>query len=250
MSVPSIVEHAQAAPGVCFISGDNEGPFIDTGRTVRRVGRIYLSLKHLGPLLRSHGWLTTEDTEELRHEIDRLKGTIQGLSVTAEKHANLVEAISPFAPQPEAVEVERVVERFREPTQADIADYVARNPHVLRSLKTKEPGSVEEWNELYRPDKHKTDTTAAVADVEQEETPPISSDSVGDAPASVIEIHGQEVNLDEVLDNNVNDIADFLDGIPVEAQRALLEREVWRAEARGDKPRKTIIRLVDQEVVA
>lgn len=236
-----IIQNAQAAPGTCLLSGDNEGPFIDTGRNVRQLGgRVYISLKHLAPLLRQHGWRDDKDTEGLREQAASLAEDVQRLTEVAKNHEALVAAVAAFVPDPEPVE--RVVTRteVRDPTDEDIQRFLTNNPRVLRSLQPAERGSSEEWNSLYRP---KSAPQADPVTVEPEAPPTSDGDADGDAagPPSKVEVLGTTVDLDEVLSLSVDDILDYAEG-HLALAAPLLEREEFLRGKAGKEPRKTLVR--------
>lgn len=238
MSAPQIVQSAQAAPGTCILSGDNEGPFIDTGRTIRRHGRVYLSLKHLGPLLRANGWLTTEEAADLHVEARNEARKARELSERVRKLDDLIEAIKPFVPAPEPVTNTVVQREPRDITDSDVQDFLERNPTFIEQYRPAPKGSTAEWNKLYR---NKPASKAAPAPVEDPESP-AGDASGGEEPAATFEVHGQEVNLDDVLSHKVAEITDFAEGHEGLAH-ALAVREEWRAKQAGREPRKTVLAL-------
>ena len=61
-----IVETASLRPGKCVISGETQGPFLDTGETVPRYGRIYISPKWLKQHLTTLGYLDKKDADRRR----------------------------------------------------------------------------------------------------------------------------------------------------------------------------------------
>lgn len=235
-----IIQHAQAAPGVCALSGDNEGPFIDTGRNVRQLGgRVYISLKHLGPLLRSAGWRTEEDTRDLREEVASLAEDVQRLTEVARSHDRLVEAIAPFAPTPAPVERQVVRTEVRDPSDEDIARWVREHPALLKQLQPAEKGSSEEWNALYRKPAREADPVT----VEPEAPPTSDGGADGDpaGPPSKVEVLGTTVDLDEVLSLSVDDVLDYAEG-HLALAAPLLEREEFLRARQGKEPRKTLVR--------
>lgn len=253
---PTIVEHPQAAPGVCFLSGDNEGKMIDTGRSVQGTGRIYLSLKHLGPLLRANGWTDQDDSAGLLYENECLERAADELQGEVLKFRRLLEVIQEFVPEPEPVERQVLKVEVREPTDEDVAKWVRDHPHAIERFKPAVRGSIDQWNEIYRPDAVKSSRKAALALVEQE-APPTSDSSEGEAPAApdpaaapprLFEEQGTELDLDDVLSHNVQTIEAFAEGHSQGFREALAARERWLAgqPGREDKPaRKTVLRLAD-----
>lgn len=237
MPEPRIVQNAEQAPGVCVISGDNDGPFLDTGRNLRRYGRVYVSLKHAGPLLRRAGWLTDAETEKLREEVEALREQVSDLSTLEEEYRDLVNAVLPFLPTPEPVERQVVKYETRDITDEDISAFLRRNPRFLEKFVPAEPGSVEEWNALYRPRR-----PAPAPDVPA--APAAASESAADesAGSAELEVDGMTINLDEVLAQNVQTIVEYAEGHP-ELQRALAEREA-ETRPKGD-PRRTVLRLAE-----
>ncbi len=73
VAVPRIVESATMAPGQCWILGTNEGPFFDTGKNVKRYGRVYISLKALQSVLDYAGYLTLEEAGEVLAEAESVR---------------------------------------------------------------------------------------------------------------------------------------------------------------------------------
>lgn len=70
---PHIVTKAAKVPGKCLASGDTEGPFIDTARTVTAPGQVYVSVRWLEATA-THllGMVPEAEVEARFEESDRL----------------------------------------------------------------------------------------------------------------------------------------------------------------------------------
>lgn len=242
-SEPRIVQNAEQSPGVCLVSGDNEGPFLDTGRFIKRHGRVYLSLRHIEPYLRKAGYLPEKETAGLRGQLREALYDLEELQGEVDDLRALRAAVEPFVRKPEVVEREVQVYRHRDITDDDVEHFLKRNPRVLEKFKPAEPGSAEEWDELYRPK-----APPAAATPAEPEAPPTSAPGGGpaadsDAPPREIEVDGVTIDLDEVLAQNVQTIVDYAEGHP-ELGAALAEREL-HTKPRGE-PRKTVLALLDE----
>ena len=88
-------------------------------------------------------------------------------------------------------------------------------------------------------------TKAAEGSVEDSEP---EGEHDADAPPKVVSLHGQDVNLDDLLDGTVKDITSFIEGHPVEFQLQVLARERYRADESGKSPRKTIVDAVNSNI--
>jgi hypothetical protein len=240
---PRIVKNAEQSPGKCFVSGDNEGPFLDTGRNVKFYGRVYLALKHIRPYLQQAGYLHEDDVKNLKDEHGQALVEALALREEVEHLRALRDAVAGFVAKPEIVEKQVVVYETRDVTDEDVARFVQQHPRVLEKFKPSEPGSVDEWNDLYRPEAQRPESTPEATTPAGPEAPPSSASGGGpeaDEPAAEIEVQGTAVNLDEVLAQDVNTIVDYAAGHP-ELGVALAEREEY-TKPKG-APRKTVLRL-------
>lgn len=203
-----VVPTALLAPGACFISGDPNGPFIDTNVSVPGRGRIYLSLKHIGPLMREAGWVPEAEVADLLATVEEFDNATTALNAEAQGFRNIVAALEPLLPKPEPV-VEQVA-AFKD------AEVGAENK-ALQS----------EINDL----RQALDATAAELLDAQAAAPPAPTSEgsaqvePGAAATSLpetIEVKGQPVDLQALLAESVKTIVSVVEGWPDEAINAVL----------------------------
>lgn len=218
MPEPVLVPTAALAPGVCTLSGDFNGPFVDTQKSLRGHGRIYLSVKALGPLMREAGWVPVEEVESKLAEVDAAENAMDWDRERAGLYDALVEAISPLLPAPEPI-----VKQIAVPNDKSLLETISR-------LEAK----VADLEEQLAPEEPAPD--AAEPAPSSEGSAPAERGSA----ATIIQVHGMDVNIDELLDENVQTIVSVVDGWPEEALEELVLLELER----GGTPRKTITELV------
>lgn len=223
-----IVERAQLTPGTCFLSGDFNGPFIDTGVDVRGRGRVYLALKHIGPIMRQAGWVPGDEAaEEFAYAEDRLIEALD-LEARAVLADELVAAIAPLLPTPDPVV-----------RQVAITDpRLEREVTALRDEVT----DLEAYLEQITAALDATKTTPAATPAEATEGS--GAPQPGEAP-STVEVAGQTVDIDALLDRKVGDIVAVAEGWPDEALYELVACEIHRAEEAGKDPRVTVLNLLE-----
>ena len=242
-----VVKAARFAPGKCAISGDTTGPFLDTGKSVRGYGRIYLSFRFLDEQLRNAGYIKQEEVSELREHNDSLQEQNEKLQEKAEDFDALVASVSEHLPTPEPKVQEVTVTKERTPTDDEIARWIEKsggNHPVVRRAKAPEQGSTEEWERLYghrrdRPGKtrkeHKQEILDDMSGTENTATTPEED------PSATFELHEQNIDLDEVLGQNVSDIQAYAEGKGEDFAAALVTREYHLAEKNNRKVRKGVL---------
>lgn len=222
MTAPTLVRTAALAPGVCALSGDFNGPFIDTMKSLRGFGRIYLSLQALAPIFRQAGYIREDEIKDKLATIERHDYLIQQGEKAQTTLDALLEAIRPFVPEPEPRVIERgiVIDR----------DVKAENERLKAELQ-----------DLRRALYDATHTDAAAAP-DAGASPDEDEGSVpeGEAPApntltTTVEVAGQQVNIKDLLDQTYDVVLSVIDGWP----KAALEA-VAALESAG-KARKTIL---------
>lgn len=247
-----IVNTAQRSPGKCAISGDSSGPFIDTGKDVKRYGRIYLSIKFFDEPLRELGYIGPEETSRLSSEIKSALTENVELQGFKEKYEELIEAMLPYVPvpAPKTVEVKKVVPR--DPSDTEVEEWIKKhgnNHPAIKAAIGMEKGSTEEWFSLYR-DKHdkpeKLVTTkeqqALNTEKAQEEQVP-GNDEGG--PDKFFTLMDQEVDLDKLLKEPAKTVVSVAEGKPDEFVEALVRREWYIAETKKKSPRKSVLLPLD-----
>lgn len=275
MPEAKIVQTAQKQPGGDFLTGEGSGPFLDTGLKVgrgkARYGHhIYLSLKHLAPVLREEGWQTAEDVEELTERLDALQAQVDELEPKADAYEQLVEALQDHV-EPRVEEREKVVTKERDPTEKEIERYISANRRTLRSKLERVSGSDDHYEAVY----------AGHGYVSGERTPRVTPTTAKSEPAgpepvnkvdpadnrlttsaehdegypdnepSVYELQGQPVKLDDVLNGNTKEILAFAEGHPEDFLEALAAREYELGELKGKPhPRKGVIEGLGYEFEA
>lgn len=234
MAKVQVVETARLRPGRCAVSAETRGPFIDTGKSVPRYGRIYLSVAWVKTRLRDAGYL--DEKTEADPEINDLQDRVSELEETEAKYNNLLDIVSEFVPTPEPEVQEVEVQVARKPTDDEIADWIRNygaDNKVVQSAKRVEKGSTEEWFSLYG-DKVAVTPQEVAEEVHQEPIHP-------DEPMQLFSVHDQEVDLDVVLDQNVENVLTFSEDKGEGFPAALARREVFVAEREGRKPRKGVL---------
>jgi hypothetical protein len=228
-----IVPTAKYRPGKCIFTGNTQGPFVDTGKTIPRYGRIYISVTSLHMFADPFGLISKDKVAELVEENGRLHAEVERLANVDSDMADLIETLSSYLPKPEPVIEEKRTVVTREPTDEEIQKWVeekgGNHPAVLKA-RTPEKGSTEEWQALYG-NKKKPEQTKAP---EPEPTPEV----VDEGPPSIVTLFGQSVDLDKLLRENVKTIVDFCESKPDEFVEALVERETWKSK---DKPRVSLL---------
>lgn len=223
--MPTVVPTAQLAPGVCFISGDNNGPFIDTGISIPRRGRVYLSLKAVGPFMRAAGWVPEAEVHEALAAIDERIDGIESVVAEAEKYRAIAERLTPLLPQPEP-EV-REVAVFKDAR-------VAAQNEQLRA-------KVRELTAALGEAQAAATKTAASPDTTSEGSAPVSGEPAPSPETPTVTIEDQEVDLDALLDRSVPDVVAVAGSWPEDAKLALLAREEQRRAREDKKPRTTLV---------
>ena len=246
MPAPDVTNTARHRPGKCAISGDTQGPFIDTKRDIPRFGRIYLSLSHLDNVLRKNGYLKQEDVEEIREQNGQYQAEIQRLTDIELDFNSLREIMKDYIPDPEPEVIEREVKVPRAPTDEEIEEWIKTrggDHEAVRTAKAPEKGSSEEWFSIYGDPREQQKTSSPVEKaapgttaLERE-----SEDENDDGPPKVVEFYEQNVDLDKILSENVGTIAEFLDGKPEDFVEAVVRREFYLAEMMEREPRKGVL---------
>lgn len=232
MATATIVDRAHLTPGKCFLSGDFNGPFVDTGHSIRGIGRIYLAVKHLGPLMRAAGWVPSDEVLQGIEDAVALREESEELRERAELADALVAAVSPLLPKPTPIEV-----------QVPVTDR-----KVLRQLETALEKQAE-LREIAANLQARIDGLIAAQKATTEATPTSDAEGSGSeaGEAKVIEIAGQPVNLDDLLGRKAKDVISVAEGWDITDRYALAERERELAAEKGRDERVTIIRLGDAD---
>ena len=239
MAKVRVVPTAQQRPGKCAVSGDTQGPFLDTGVTVPRYGRVYLSIPWVKVRLNDAGELDTEAIKAFKKEIADQRTTIKSLEVVREAYNQFVEVVTPYIDvEPEVQVVEKTVTAT--PTEEQIGEWIAKNGAAsitVQKAKLVEPGSSEEWFGIYGPTgpvktQDKKPETEAVAD---------PSPTEDEGPSSTYELFGQSVNLDEVLGLNVKEVAEFCEEKDEDFKASLVLREFYLAQKGERHVRKGVL---------
>ena len=240
-----IVSTPKLRPGKCVLTNDTQGPFLDTGKTIPRYGRIYISVKGLKTALRPLGFLAEDEGNELKEENQALADRIDYLEELKAEYDNLIETLVPHLPQPEPHEVVIKKEVTREPTDIEIAQWIrthGANHPVIREAGKIEKGSTEEWDRLYRDKKGNLNPPSKTQE-KPKETPEdkIEPKEEEEGPDKKVTLLDQEINLEELLKNNVSDITSFCVGKPEDFLARVVEYEWFLAEKNDRDPRKGVL---------
>lgn len=236
---PRIVKGELKRPGSCFFShaeaDSSPNGFIDTGKDYRNgryEERYYISLQWLAGALHEAGWLSPEESSALQADRDALSAEVTTLREAEARWAGVVELVHKIAPPvPKTVEV--VNTEVREPTHAEVVDYIRTHPEFADYLTPKT--ATEIWFEQNRnqttertvvPEGVDPNAPAFVTKAEEgvggvddvEDTKP------GETPTSV-EILGQEFDLADILSFDVADVLTWSEGKPTDALVALRDAE-------------------------
>jgi len=220
-SNPTLVQTAALAPGVCFLSGDNHGPFLDTGTSVPGRGRIYLSIKALGPFLRECDWVPLAEVEEELAQVHDFETQLDAHQAGSDAYDAIVEAITPLLPAPPVQRTEVAV-FMDDSVRADNA----RLEDEVSSLRIELHGSKRALESAQ---------DAAVPAPTSEGSAPVEQGTA--APSTEVDVAGQTVDLELLPEENVDVVLDVVDGWDDEALAAVVA-----LEATG-KARKTILAL-------
>ncbi len=218
-SNPTLVQTAALAPGVCFLSGDNHGPFLDTGTSIPGRGRVYLAIKALGPFLRDCGWIPLEEVETELELVADFEAQVNAYRSGSELFDALVDAIAPFVPAPPAQVVYSAV--FKDDTVREANEALTAEITNLRTELHTATSALESAQDAAVP----APTSEGSAPVEQ-----------GTAAPST-EVAGFDVDLESLLTFNASVVLDVVEGWDDEALAAVVA-----LEATG-KARKTILAL-------
>lgn len=219
MPEPVLVPHAALAPGVCTLSGDFNGPFIDTQKSVRGHGRIYLAVKSLGPLIREAGWVPAAEVDEKLKEVEAAENSMEWDRERAALYDAIVQAVSPLLPEPEPI-----VKQVAVTNDKSLLTKIEKLESKIAGLK---------------------DALAAAQAPAPDAAEPAPM-SEGSAPvergsaATTVTVHGSEVDLDGLLGESVHTITSVVSGWPDDALEAVVLAEMERPQ-----PRKTILGLVE-----
>lgn len=254
MAEIKILERPRMSPMTCIVTGDGRGPVVDLGRDIRGYGRVYVKVSALRYLLEQHGWLSPEHAEELRAELveqrEVAKKTLERADAYDDLTLRLFEAAQDHIPQPEPEVRVETREVTRDPTDEEITAYLARNPNHPAITRPATPGSSEEYHRLYgdpysnRRKKHReqiAEKRAELADVETSADPDISQDHGQPDDAVTVELHGQKVNLDDLLAGTVREVIDYCEGQPDWFLDEVADHELTLAAKAGRNPRKGLI---------
>lgn len=242
-----VVPTARNRPGKCVLSGDNRGPFLDTGKTVTRYGRIYIGLYALDEPLRELGWLKGEQVEELQKENQRLKAHIEALEAVKADYDTLIETLTPYLPKPPPEKVILKEKVTREPTDNDIIEFIRRHGKdhpVIKAAGSLEKGSTEEWNKLYREPvtgELKKSSEPEVEKVQEEEEEIIVLE---EGPLKIYNLKDQEVDIEALLKENAKTVADFCEDQPEEFIEAVVRYEWYMTEQKDKQPRKSLMKAL------
>ena len=239
MAAPEIVPTAKLRPGKCVLSGETQGPLIDTKRDLPRYGRVYVSLRWFDNILRDAGYIKGEEVEQLRAQLKDYHEEVESLRSVEADFNSLLETITDYLPQPEAEIVEREVSVPRAPTDEEIETWIAERGgahEAVQKAKIPDKGSTEEWFRIYgNPRDPKPAREEVTSESKTEEVKP------DDGPDKIVELYEQQVDLDKVLAENIDTIQEFLEGKPEYFIEAIVRREWHLAEHLGRKVRKGVL---------
>lgn len=245
MPTPRIVQSASKRPGGDFLTGDPAGPFLDLrvavgDRNARRGDHIYLSLKHLASPLREIGWLTDEDAATLRAEVAEARARTEHLEAVEERYHELLTLLTPYLPVQER-EVEVIREVPREMTEDEMRAYVRR--HAASLIREEAKQGEEKYRATYAGHGYLSGENPKKKRVKRPDTEAPSEDKVveGIDPV-VIEEHGQEVNIDDLLAKPTKTVLAVCEGRSEEFADRVVEREFALGDIKGHPhPRKGLI---------
>lgn len=243
---PKLVEHATAKPGRCAVSGtSSRGPFIDTGLHLRGFGVIYIAVRALETAMRAAGWMPEQHVKAILADAEATAREAEALRADAQRWREVRDLLAQVMPKPDPIVNERVTRVPRDPTAAEIATFLERNPSFLEAHKPARPGSAREWEQLYNSPPGKSPRPF----VEEHGAEPEPGDGRlmphrEDEVPREITIHDQVVDLDHVLDANLSDIGAWADGKDAAVLEALVARERWRAQVAEKEPRKGVLNLL------
>lgn len=218
-----IVKSAQYAPGQCLISGDYNGPLIDTQKQVRGYGRVYLSLKSLNAPLREAGWVPRAEVSEELERVEELAAETSELQDKAARWDEMVEVLSSRLPAPEPI----------------LKQVAVRSPDLVRENKSLR-ARVEELSDRLAniensPQADPAPTGEGSASVEPDPASPPEESS------ATAEIHdGMSVDLEDLIGRTIPDIVAVVDGNP-ELIDPVLAHESLVASRDGRKVRSTLV---------
>lgn len=218
MTTAVLVPTAALAPGVCALSGDFNGPFIDTGTSVPGRGRIYLSVKALGPLMREVGWVPRSEVDVELTLNDEVEARLDAGEKAQSQLDALAAAVAPFVPAPEPVIKQVAVVRDKQ-VQAENEQLKAEVTRLRQQLDIVDAPEV------------------AAPAPQSEGSAPVEA---GAATPSTVTVHGAEINLTDLLSETTQTIREVVKGWPDDAVEAVVLAEMDR-----DNPRKMILRLAD-----
>lgn len=259
-----IIDKPKTAPARCLVSSDGRGPMLDTGRDIRRYGRVYIALDALRRPLEANGWLNPEHAEELRNEAAKARQEAEQVREYADAYHDLInrlnDAVMDLLPQPEPQTVTKTQEVVRKPTEDEIEKWLENNPDhpILRRRRPLEPGSQEEHSKLYgspidrRKQDHQQNLARKRAETkkgQQSTDPTIEQDHGPPEEQKHLDLHGQNVNIDELLSQKVSTVVAFCDGQPQEFREGVVNRELELADQAGRKARKGVIEGLGFEFV-
>lgn len=246
------------SPGRCLVSGIGR-ELIDLGKRAKDVGprhELYVSVEALKDALEDAGYVRWADVEERVKSAEEQLDDVVELREKAELYDRLVGELKEHI-EPDVVEREVVREVVREVSDEDVKRYLARNPDAMRSIKGLEPGSDEKYFQVYGPsvgagistgderrraaEEKAKRSAAGERKVSRQEDAGGEEGSEDTGPPSVFSVHGQNVNIDQLLTNAVGDIVKYLEGHSGEFKKAVAEREVYLRRSQGDKPRSTLL---------
>lgn len=248
MPKPTVEDRARSAPAKCVISGSGDGPIINTGRQFQDgppKGTIYVAPRSISRALDEIGWLAPKSADALKERVEAAEQELAEQTEELESLRPIAEALrglEMFEREVEVKEVERVV--VRDPEPDEIRAFVEENPDhpLVQHLAKPERGSLEEWQKLYGPKgprsraQQRADeaaeqrkATKAQSEVDRSTVNPNveakHDEESPDAPQRYVSLHGQKVDLDEVLEGTVKEVEAYAEGHPAEFRRALLARE-------------------------
>lgn len=220
MSDAVLVATARLAPGGCFISGDHNGPFIDTSRDLYGHGRVYLSIKALGPLMREAGWLPKSEVEDALATVEEYDRLTADLQAEAQGYRNIVAALEDLLPAPEPVVQQ--VGIFQDLRVGEENDALKAEVAELRT-------QLEAASQV-----------AAAPTPEGEGSVPVEAGAAAPPETPTVTVADQEVDVVALLDRSAQDVVAVAEDWPAEARQLLVDLEEVR---RGAKARKTVLAL-------